>query len=167
MKDHPVPAEMAAAVIGSWRLGEGYRMTVSRSDAGGLHVHQEAVVRLKGRVVRDSPITYDPGERTLSFPGVGAIHRTIVTLRDGPRRAGVRLRHRDLAGEVEPQRLGQGDARLKASRSERPGERPDRLAKLGVEGVFWGGRPSAGHESEGLAHKSVGVRAGTFAADGS
>lgn len=84
MKDHPVPAEMAAAVIGSWRLGEGYRMTVSRSGAGGLHVHQEAVVRLKGRVVRDSPITYDPGERTLSFPGVGAIHRTIVTLRTVP-----------------------------------------------------------------------------------
>ena len=80
-KDHTIPAELVAAVIGSWHLGDSCRLTISRSDAAGLHVHQEATVRIKGRVVRDGEVEYDGKERTLSFVGVGAIHRTVVTLR--------------------------------------------------------------------------------------
>jgi len=75
-----VPAELAAAVEGAWDLGTSYHIALSRSGKG-LHVHQEAQLRLRGRARRDDEVDYDPAARTLHFPGLGAIHRTVVALR--------------------------------------------------------------------------------------
>jgi hypothetical protein len=73
------PAELAAAVQGSWVLNEAYRIRLSRSGRG-LRVHQE-VMRLGRRVVRDEPVQYEEASGLLRFQGVGAIHRLVVTLR--------------------------------------------------------------------------------------
>ena len=75
-----VPANVVAAVEGCWNLGEGYRVTLRRTDAG-LHVDQDAVTRLGKRDARDEPVKYEPRDNTLSFTGLGAIHRTVVMLR--------------------------------------------------------------------------------------
>jgi hypothetical protein len=85
MDDAVVPSELAEAVVGVWHLGDSYLVILSRSGKG-LRVHQEAEVRIKGKVTRDCAVEYDPANHLLQFPGVGAIHRTIITLRrsDGP-----------------------------------------------------------------------------------
>lgn len=80
MNDTTIPAELADAVVGTWHLGESYRVTLSRAGKG-LQAHQEAEVRIKGKATRDSPVEYDPVNQLLQFTGVGAIHRTIIALR--------------------------------------------------------------------------------------
>jgi hypothetical protein len=78
--DTVVPADLAEAVVGRWHLGEGYIVVLSRRGKG-LRVHEEADVRVKGKVTRDSSVEYDPVDHLLHFPGLGAIHSTIITLR--------------------------------------------------------------------------------------
>jgi hypothetical protein len=75
-----IPANLVEKSRGSWNLGEHYRITLSLKR-GALHVHQDVDTRLGKRVERDCAAEYDAGSRTLSFPGVGAIHRLIVLLR--------------------------------------------------------------------------------------
>jgi hypothetical protein len=74
-----VPSGVAAAVEGTWSLGDGYRVQISRSGSG-LHVRQQADVRLRGRLVREAEGSYDARSGTVQFPGIGAVHPTIVML---------------------------------------------------------------------------------------
>jgi hypothetical protein len=75
-----VPVALIAAVEGNWNLDPHYRLTLSRSGSG-LLAHQEAELRGRGRVVRDSQVEHDESTGTLRFDGLGSIHRTIITLR--------------------------------------------------------------------------------------
>jgi hypothetical protein len=78
--DTVVPPTLVAAVEGRWILGEDYRITLVRAGKG-LRVHQEAEVLRRGHVVRDCEVEYDRTAHTLRFQGLGAIHRTMITLR--------------------------------------------------------------------------------------
>ena len=78
--DSAVPGDLAAAVEGSWRLGETYQVQISRSGSG-LHVRQHADVRLKGRVSKDADAEYDAQSGAIVFGGIGSIHPSIVALR--------------------------------------------------------------------------------------
>lgn len=80
MNGAPVPANLVGKTQGRWNLGEHYRITLSLKR-GAFHVHQDVDMRLGKRVERDCAAEYDASSRTLSFPGVGAVHRLIVLLR--------------------------------------------------------------------------------------
>ena len=55
--DPKVPSEVATAVEGSWRLGDSYLVTISRSGSG-LNVWQQADTRLRGRREREAEAMY-------------------------------------------------------------------------------------------------------------
>jgi len=80
MTTSALPDKVAAAVEGCWDLGESYRIVLRRTQSG-LRVDQEAGTRLGKRMVRDEAVQYNPGDHTLGFAGIGAIHRTLVVLR--------------------------------------------------------------------------------------
>ena len=75
-----VPSDVAAAVEGTWRLGDSYLVTISRSGSR-LRVRQQADVRLRGVREREAEAIYDAGSGTVQFPGIGAVHPAIVMLR--------------------------------------------------------------------------------------
>ena len=102
MGDVVVPAELAAVLEGRWDLGDHYRITLSRSGRG-MRAHQEATLRLRGRMERTDAVEYDAALRTLQVPGLGAIHRTVVALRWSPPELEYSFR-----SEVSPAKWTQG-----------------------------------------------------------
>jgi len=100
--DPIVPSNVAAAVEGTWRLGDSYLVTISRSGSR-LHVRQQADVRLRGRREREAEAMYDAGSGTLQFPGIGAVHPAIVMLRP----SGQGLNYA-ISSEVSPGKWTQG-----------------------------------------------------------
>jgi hypothetical protein len=78
--DPAVPGDVAVAIEGTWSLGDGYLVQISRSGSG-LHVRQQANVRLRGLVVREVEASFDSRSGTVHFRGIGAVHPTIVVLR--------------------------------------------------------------------------------------
>lgn len=91
-----IPAELVAAVEGSWQLGETYRVALRRKGQG-LEAHQEAVVRPGQKATHDAPVEYDAAKGELRFEGLGHIHRTVVLLR----RAGGELEY-SIHSELRP-----------------------------------------------------------------
>jgi hypothetical protein len=75
-----VPDKIAASVEGCWDLGDSYRVVFRRAGSG-LRADEEAETRLGKRALHDQGVEYDSDHQTLGFSGIGAIHRTMVTMR--------------------------------------------------------------------------------------
>src|SRR5690349_6916843 len=75
----PVPATLASAIEGCWDLGPRYRITLHRAK-DGLTVQQEAD-RFGKPVKRQDEARYNAQTKTLTFDGIGRIHRTVITLK--------------------------------------------------------------------------------------
>lgn len=81
MTNTAIPPALVRAVLGSWQLGEHYRVTFTPSGSGRLHVHQEAIRRVRGRAESDADVEFDAEHGVLWFSGLGSIHRAFVQLR--------------------------------------------------------------------------------------
>lgn len=77
-----VPAELAASVEGCWDLTPSYRIVIARHGQR-LAVDQTTTNAQGTPCRRHAEVRYDPKNKTLSFEGIGRIHRTRVTLRRG------------------------------------------------------------------------------------
>ena len=97
-----IPDALAAGLTGEWTLGPAYHIELTRSG-GGLRVHQEAQARLRAPSARDDEAGYDQVEGTITFPGIGAIHRTEVVMRLTGERVEFRIRT-----EISPGRWTEG-----------------------------------------------------------
>lgn len=75
-----VPPALASAVEGCWDLAPRYRITLRRVTQG-LTIQQETINRLGKPVKRLDEVRYNPQDKTLSFTGIGDIHRVLVTMR--------------------------------------------------------------------------------------
>jgi hypothetical protein len=75
-----IPENLARAAEGCWELGDGYRVNF-RLKAFGLEVDEEARTQPGTKSLKAQPVTYDPSDETLSFKGIGTIHRAQVKMR--------------------------------------------------------------------------------------
>jgi hypothetical protein len=80
MTMNPIPSATVSKVEGCWDLAPRYRIILKRNDRG-MTVSQRTTDKLGSPVARTDDVHYDPNGDTLSFEGIGNIHRVLVRLR--------------------------------------------------------------------------------------